>query len=114
MLPISLTLRNFLSYREAAPTLRLDHVHVACLCGPNGTGKSALLDAITWVLWGRARGQRQEQLLHHGQDEMSVELEFDVGSERYRAVRRYSRARRNAQTSLELAVFTGEDFEPAA
>jgi hypothetical protein len=25
LLPISLTLRNFLSYRDAAPTLRLEH-----------------------------------------------------------------------------------------
>ncbi|MCH8974234.1 MAG: AAA family ATPase, partial [Chloroflexi bacterium] len=56
MLPISLTLRNFLSYRDAAPTLRLEDVHLVCLCGPNGQGKSALLDAITWVLWGNARG----------------------------------------------------------
>ncbi|MEE8518344.1 MAG: SMC family ATPase [Dehalococcoidia bacterium] len=112
MLPISLTVRNFLSYREAAPTLHLEDVHVACLCGPNGYGKSALLDAITWVLWGRARGQRTEQLLHHGQDEMSVELEFDVRDERYKAMRRYSKARKNAQSSLELSVLTGNDYRP--
>ena len=112
LLPISLTLRNFLSYREAAPTLQLGDIHVACLCGPNGHGKSALLDAITWVLWGRARGQRTEQLLHHGTDEMLVELEFGVGEERYKAVRRYSTARRNAQSSLELSVLTGEGYRP--
>jgi exonuclease SbcC len=112
VLPISLTLRNFLSYREAAPTLRLGGVHVACLCGANGTGKSALLDAITWALWGKARGQRQDQLLHHGQDEMSVELEFDIGQEHYRVTRRYSRARNTPQTSLELGVLTGDDYRP--
>ena len=112
MLPISLTLRNFLSYRDAAPTLRLEDVHVACLCGANGNGKSALLDAITWALWGKARGQRQEQLLHHGQEEMSVDLEFDIGVERYRVTRRYSRARSTPQTSLELGVLTGADYRP--
>ena len=106
MLPISLSLSNFLSYRDAAPTLHLDGIRVACLCGPNGNGKSALLDAVTWALWGKARGQRHEQLLHHGQTEMRVELVFDVGSERYRVSRRYSQARRNAQSSLELAVQT--------
>ena len=111
MLPISLSLSNFLSYRDAAPTLHLDGVRVACLCGPNGNGKSALLDAVTWALWGKARGQRHEQLLHHGQTEMRVELVFDVGSERYRVSRRYSQARRNPQSSLELAVQTaGGDF----
>jgi DNA repair protein SbcC/Rad50 len=112
LLPISLTVHNFLSYRDAAPTLRLEDVHVACLCGANGNGKSALLDAITWALWGRARSQRQDQLLHHGQDEMSVELEFDIGQERYRATRRYSRARKTPQSSLELAVLTGDDYRP--
>ena len=106
MLPISLSLSNFLSYRDAAPTLHLEGIRVACLCGPNGNGKSALLDAVTWALWGKARGQRHEQLLHHGQTEMQVELVFDVGSERYRVSRRYSQARRNAQSSLELAVRT--------
>ena len=113
MLPISLSLTNFLSYRDAAPTLMLDNVHVACICGPNGNGKSALLDAITWALWGKARGQRQEQLLHHGQTEMSVELVFDVGSERYRVSRRYSQARRTPQSSLELAVQVADnEFRP--
>ena len=108
MLPISLSLSNFLSYRDAAPTLHLDGIRVACLCGPNGNGKSALLDAVTWALWGKARGQRHEQLLHHGQTEMQVELVFDVGSERYRISRRYSQARRNPQSSLELAVQTAD------
>lgn len=112
LLPISLTLKNFLSYRDAAPTLRLDHVHVACLCGSNGAGKSALLDAITWALWGRARGQRQDQLMHHAQEEMSVDLEFGVGQEQYRVTRRYSTARKTPQSSLELGVLTGDDYRP--
>ncbi len=114
MLPISLTLRNFLSYRDAAPTLQLEDVRVACLCGPNGNGKSALLDAVTWALWGRARGMRDE-LLHHGQDDMFVELVFDAGlaRSRYRVTRRFSRARRNAQSSLELhAQAAPGDFSP--
>ena len=99
-------------YRDNVPTLDLEDIHVACLCGSNGHGKSALLDAITWTLWGRARGQRQEQLLHHGQEEMIVELEFDVRGERYKAVRRYSKARRSAQSSLELSVATGAEYRP--
>ena len=114
MLPISLSVTNFLSYRDAAPTLHLEDVHVACLCGQNGHGKSALLDAVTWALWGQTgRARRTEQLLHHGQDEMRVELVFDVGSERYRVTRRYSRARRTPYSTLELAVHTGDgQFSP--
>ncbi|MBI2871853.1 MAG: SMC family ATPase [Chloroflexi bacterium] len=114
MIPVSLTLRNFMCYRENVPTLHLDGVRVACLCGPNGHGKSALLDAMTWALWGKARGQRQEQLVHQGQREMQVELEFDAGDRRYRAIRRYARGGRSTQghSSLELQMQTGEGYRP--
>lgn len=113
MLPISLSLSNFLSYRDAAPPLHLDGVRLACLCGPNGHGKSALLDAMTWALWGKARGQRNEQLLHHGQIEMRVELVFDAGGSRYRVTRRYSQSRSTPQSSLELAAETAAgEFRP--
>ncbi len=54
MLPLRLELRNFLPYRAPAP-LELGGLRLACLSGVNGAGKSALLDAITWALWGRAR-----------------------------------------------------------
>lgn len=113
MLPIQLSIKNFLSYREAAPSLVLEDVHIACLCGPNGNGKSALLDAITWVLWGRARGQRTDQLLHHGQNEMAVDLVFDISKSRYRVSRRYSKARNTPQSSLELYLqSTDKNYTP--
>jgi exonuclease SbcC len=110
VLPLSLKLHNFLSYRENVPTLHLEEVHVACLCGANGHGKSALLDAITWAIWGKARGQRQEQLLHQGQQEMWVELEFEARGQRYRVARRYSRARRQGASSLELTIAAGAGY----
>ena len=55
MIPISLSLQNFLSYGENVPPLDFSSFHVACISGRNGHGKSALLDAITWALWGEAR-----------------------------------------------------------
>ncbi len=112
MLPLSLKVHNFLSYRDDAPTLHLEDIHVACLCGANGHGKSALLDAITWAIWGRARGQRQEQLVHEGEQEMRVELEFDEGGQRHRIARRFSKARRAGASSLELAVASGDEWVP--
>ena len=39
-------------------------IHLACLTGHNGAGKSSLLDAMTWVLWGKARGRRVDDLVH--------------------------------------------------
>lgn len=115
MIPVTLSLKNFLCYRDNAPTLYLDGVHLACLCGPNGHGKSTLLDAITWVLWGEARGSgrrghRQEDLIHHGESEMQVSLVFDAHGIRYRVVRRHARGIRSRQgsTSLDLQVSSGD------
>ena len=52
MVPIKLKLRNFMAYRETELDFR--GIHLAVLTGENGAGKSSLLDAITWALWGKA------------------------------------------------------------
>ena len=110
VLPTALKLKNFLSYRDDVPILHLEGVHVACLSGANGHGKSALLDAITWALWGKARGQSQEQLLHQGSQEMAVELEFEARGQQYRVTRRYVRVRGQGRSSLELAFAAGDGY----
>jgi hypothetical protein len=99
MLPVRLTLRNFLAYRAPDPVI-LDGLHLACLSGPNGAGKSSLLDAITWALWGRARARSDQELISLGTDDMSVELDFEQENERYRVTRQRDRKRRQGQLSL--------------
>ena len=79
MIPVKLTLENFKSYRKGVPTLYLAGVHIACLSGSNGHGKTSLLDAMTWALWGSAMHNRQEELVHIGEQDMRVELEFVAG-----------------------------------
>lgn len=112
MIPQRLTVKNFMCYRDDVPTLDLGSIHVACLCGDNGHGKTALLDSITWVLWGQARTKTQEELVHQGQRDMSVELEFFSRDQLYRVSRRFQRSARSRQghTILELQVESGDDF----
>lgn len=88
MIPLKLQLRNFMSYRENVAPLLFDGFRLACLSGENGHGKSALLDAITWALWGKARAKSEDELIHHGKTEMEVEFEFDLGGTRYRVLRK--------------------------
>src|SRR3712207_129140 len=107
MIPLCLRLRNFMSYGEAAEPLRFDGIHVACIAGNNGHGKSALLDAMTWALWGEARTRSADELIHTGQSEMEVEFEFGLGEACYRVLRKRSRAGRG-QTSLDLHVAHGD------
>ena len=107
MIPQHLSVRNFLCYRENVPTLDFQGIHVACLCGQNGHGKSALLDAVTWCLWGEARGKTQDDLISYGADECRVELEFLSRDTSYRVIRSRSRAggrRRQGVSDLQFQV----------
>ncbi len=90
MVPVKLWLRNFLSYGDAPQELDLTDVHVTALVGSNGAGKSALLDALTWALFGEARSSN-EQLLHKGAADMEVALEFWADGQLYRVRRRFTR-----------------------
>src|SRR5207248_4424524 len=100
-------LRNFLSYGETVEPLDFTQMHVACLSGSNGHGKSALLDAITWALWGQARSASPDDLVRLNQNTMQVEFEFELDEQRYRIVRKRSRGK-NGQSDLQLQVAGGE------
>ena len=60
MLPTRLEIHNFLAYRAPEPIV-FAGIELACLTGQNGVGKSSILDAITWALWGKARAKRDER-----------------------------------------------------
>lgn len=103
MIPVRLTLRNFMCYRDVAEMLDLTGVHLACLSGENGAGKSALLEAITWVLWGRARDRAMDdELISKGASEMEVDYEFILNEERYRIIRKRARKGNSGTTLLDL------------
>ena len=103
MIPIKLQLCNFMCYRGAMPPLDFRGLHVACLAGQNGHGKSALLDAMTWALWGKARTSRDNDLISLGETEMEVEFEFALGGNTYRIIRKRS-AQGRGRSVLELQV----------
>jgi len=101
MLPIKLEIKNFLAYRSP-DVIRFDGVHLACLTGTNGAGKSSLLDAMTYALWGKARaGASGEELIHQGQNDMYIQLDFEQEGIIYQVVRRRTR-KTGGSGSLEL------------
>jgi exonuclease SbcC len=88
-------------------------MHTACLSGDNGSGKSALIDAMTWALWGKSRAKSDDDLIHTGQQEMEVEFDFRIGEKIYRIIRKRSRPKwRGAagQSSLDLFIDTDAGF----
>ncbi len=109
MIPKRLELSNFLAYRAPEP-ISFDGIDLACISGNNGVGKSSLLDAITWALWGKARARREDDLIHQGQREMRVSLDFEQDGLRYRVLRRRARAGRSAgRGTLDLLVWGAEE-----
>ncbi|NUN63248.1 SMC family ATPase [Pseudanabaena biceps] len=106
MIPQKLRLKNFLSYQQLA--LDFSGLHVACICGANGAGKSSLLEAISWALWGASRVASQDDVIHVGSKEAQVDFTFIAGGEIYRVIRTRSR---NSSTSLEFQVQSEGKFK---
>ncbi len=84
-------------------------IHLACLTGENGQGKSALLDAMTYALWGKSRASSADDLITRGESDMEVQLEFELTGARYRAVRKRSVAGRGSST-LDLLGQRADGF----
>jgi exonuclease SbcC len=85
MIPIRLKLSGFLSYRDPVE-LDFTTFALACISGANGAGKSSLLDAITWAIFGQAR-KRDETLIHMAADAAEVTFTFSYEENVYRVQR---------------------------
>lgn len=114
MIPLQLELTNFLSYRQKT-ALDFRAVHLACISGANGAGKSSILDAITWALFGRSRSKSDDDLVNRAaarQDESAeVRLTFDLEGSVYRITRR-RRPGKSSLLELQMAAGTDENGRP--
>ena len=106
MIPALLQMTNFLCYRNPEP-LDFTGIEAACLVGENGHGKSAILDAITWALWGEARGKVKEDVIALGFTESRVQFEFYAGEQRYQVIRQAG-ARISGRSLLALQLWDGD------
>jgi len=105
MRPQQITLINFLSYRQAQ--LDFTGLQVACIVGANGAGKSSLLEAISWSVWGQSRVASEDAVIHQGAAEARVSFVFQQGEQVYRIIRRRHRLQ---GVGLEFQVRTGAGY----
>lgn len=111
MIPLKLQIRNFLSYGSDTQTISFSPYRLLCLSGKNGHGKSALLDAITWAVWGQARKvsgatKPDTGLMRLGQTHMLVSLDFLFNGRQYRTKREFSLMPNNKQiTNLDFGIW---------
>lgn len=105
MIPLQLTLKNFLSYREASLDFR--GLHTACICGANGAGKSSLLEAITWAIWGQSRAATEDDVIYLGEKNVRVDFTFSYNHQTYRVIRSRQKGK---SSGLEFQVENGASF----
>jgi exonuclease SbcC len=110
MIPLSLRLSGFISYLDPV-ALDFTSFEVACISGSNGAGKSSLLDAITWALFGVAR-KRDDSLIHSKASAAEVTFDFTYENNTYRIQRSKIR---DKPVSLEFLILqNGHSREPGS
>ena len=77
--------KNFLSTGDAPTTIFFDRTPTTLIIGENGSGKSTILDALTFGLFGRAfRSINKPQLVNTVNEKgLEVEIEFSIGKKKY-------------------------------
>jgi exonuclease SbcC len=113
MRPRRLSVRGFTSFRDEQH-LDFEPLDVFVIAGPTGAGKSSILDAITYALYGQVEriGNQCSQLVSHGLPNLAVTLDFDVDGAAYRITRTTPAAGRPGATkvSLERATVEGDAY----
>lgn len=107
MIPLRLKLSGFLSYHDPVE-IDFTSFELACISGQNGAGKSSLLDAFTWALFGEAR-RRGEELIHTASNAAEVALTFAYEENTYRVRRILGRGK---STLLEFQIQDAESWRP--
>jgi exonuclease SbcC len=86
--PLSLRLEGFTSYKQ--PTeISFEGLELFAITGPTGSGKSSIVDGITYALYGRVArlGAEVRSLISLGSERLQAAFEFAVNGDRYRVVR---------------------------
>jgi len=110
--PVRLEVRGFTAFREPT-TVEFEGRRLFVITGATGAGKSSLLDAMTWALYGRVPriGSALKELVAQGEREMSVLLEFQVRDRTFRVARRFPST---TGTRLEEVIEGAEFPRPLA
>lgn len=94
MRPVHLTVEGLACFREKQK-IDFSALDLFAISGPTGAGKSTLLDAMIFALYGeipRVKSPDRTEMISASRDRISVVLDFDVGTSRYRIARTLRRS----------------------
>jgi exonuclease SbcC len=118
MIPVRVQVRNFLTYGEAdgGGPIEFDFEgsRLWSISGNNGSGKSAVFDAITYALFGHHRGGAtgDGRLIRKGARQCEATFEFRSNGHLYRV--RRTVARRAGRRQQEAKERQAARFDPAS
>ena len=115
MRPLRLEIKGFTSFRDEQVIDFESLESPFAIVGPTGSGKSSVLDAMTYALFGevdRVKGSDtpMREIVSQGQPRMAVALEFEVDGERWRVTRSMPR---NGATRILVQRQDGGEWKQA-
>ncbi len=118
MRPRSLHLRGFTTFRSMDEPVSFLDADLFALTGPTGSGKTSLLDAMCFALYGRVPrldARAVEPVISLGAQEARIAFEFSVGDRTFTAARVVRRTKTGATTpEARLEEKIGEVVEVRA
>lgn len=116
MRPIRLELEGFTCF-TSRQEINFEPLDLFSLSGPTGSGKTSLIDAIIYALYGstpRIGGKGLGDLISQSSDRVTVLLEFRSGADLYRISRSMRRMGNTVKSDRRLEKKVGDDWEPVA
>jgi exonuclease SbcC len=111
MRPLELAVEGFTSFRSAQ---RIDFspLDLFAITGPTGAGKSSILDAMTFALYGLTMrtGKQASELVSQGATELKVLLRFTVRGSEYRITRTWRYRPSAPESKVLLERLDGDEW----
>ncbi|MCC3439173.1 MAG: SMC family ATPase [Oscillatoriales cyanobacterium] len=112
MRPLELLLEGFTSFRREQ-RLDFSQLDLFAITGATGAGKSSLLDAMTYALFGTTNrsGKQVADLVSQGSENLKVQLRFAVGLAQYRVTRRWRFRPKSPENKVILECWQDGNWE---
>lgn len=111
MRPLELALEGFTSFRSEQ---RIDFapLDLFAIIGPTGAGKSSLLDAMTFALYGftMRTGKQASELVSQGASTLKVQFRFAVRGSEYRVTRTWRYRPSTPEVKIQLERLDTDDW----